>query len=112
MLCERVPTTLPHAVSCRVPTNITRYLHPSRCINRNPVGQWETLTRVKARIVEFLKDPASTATLGVREAALKFAQRVIQVQTRGVSDPRVRVHNPIHFIAALTLCTAAEYSGP
>lgn len=60
-----------------------------RCINRNPVTQWDTLTRVKKRIVELLEKPTPTTSMGVREAALKFVHRVIQVQTRGVSDPRV-----------------------
>ncbi|EJD43771.1 hypothetical protein AURDEDRAFT_65903 [Auricularia subglabra TFB-10046 SS5] len=82
------PRTVKVAVQCFA--SVYPLLFRTLCINRNPISQWETLTRVKARIIDVLKNPASTASLGIKEAALKFVQRVIQVQTRGISDPRLQ----------------------
>ncbi|KAF8329522.1 Symplekin tight junction protein C terminal-domain-containing protein [Cantharellus anzutake] len=62
-----------------------RYL----CINRANRQPWDVLSIAKGRIVEFLES-SPPAPVGVRLAALKFAQRVILVQTRGVSDPRLQ----------------------
>ena len=61
-----------------------------RCTNRQHRTTWDILTACKARILELVWSP--TASLGVKLAALKFMQRVILVQTRGVSDPRVSHH--------------------
>ncbi|KAJ8521574.1 hypothetical protein ONZ45_g1743 [Pleurotus djamor] len=61
------------------------------CITRNDPGAWNTLTKCKARILEFVWSP--TVTLGVKLSAMKFMQRVILVQTRGVSDPRLANKN-------------------
>ncbi|KZV93110.1 hypothetical protein EXIGLDRAFT_674317 [Exidia glandulosa HHB12029] len=67
--------------------NVYPLLFRTLCINRNPIAQWDTLTRAKKQIVDLLE---SATPLGVKEAALKFVHRVIQVQTRGVSDPRLQ----------------------
>jgi symplekin len=48
---------------------------------------WDTLVQCKTRILELLWSP--TVSVGVKLSAVKFLQRVILVQTRGVSDPRV-----------------------
>lgn len=42
---------------------------------------------MKARILDFVNSP--TVPVGVKLSAIKFMQKVILVQTRGVSDPRV-----------------------
>lgn len=48
---------------------------------------WDSLNALKTRIIELVWAPA--ATTGMKLAALKVIQRVILVQTRGVTDPRV-----------------------
>ncbi|ETW78990.1 hypothetical protein HETIRDRAFT_460016 [Heterobasidion irregulare TC 32-1] len=57
------------------------------CTNRNNRHHWDILTHSKTRILEFVW--ASGVHAGVRLAAVKFMQRVILVQTRGIADPRV-----------------------
>ena len=59
-----------------------------RCSNRNYRQQWDVLNGAKSRILEMVY--AQHTPAGVRIAAIKFMQRVILVQTRGVTDPRVR----------------------
>ncbi len=58
-----------------------------RSTNKNERAQWDTLTRVKSRIIELMWAPDAQA--GVQLAAGKFLQGVILVQSRGVADPRV-----------------------
>lgn len=65
--------------------------HPFRCTNRSNPLPWHTLTTCKTRILEFLW--SNTTNAGVKLAAMKFAQRVVLVQIRGVSDPRVARHS-------------------
>ena len=62
-----------------------------RCTNRNERPQWDTLTRAKTRIIELMWAP-STQT-GVQYAAVKFLQKVILVQSRGIADPRVSCYS-------------------
>lgn len=59
----------------------------SSCTNRSARQQWDALTAAKARILALLDD--ASVALGVRLSAIKFMQRAILVQTRGVNDPRV-----------------------
>lgn len=77
--------------------SILEYDRTNNRTNRQP---WDVLSIAKARIIEFVEAPPTTTTAvvggsvihtaGVRLAALKFVQRVILVQTRGISsDPRV-----------------------
>ncbi|KAG5652626.1 hypothetical protein H0H81_004355 [Sphagnurus paluster] len=61
------------------------------CTNRNNHAAWNILATCKARIIEFVWSP--TTPLGVKLSAMKFAQKVILVQTRGVSDPRLQNKN-------------------
>jgi hypothetical protein len=63
--------------------------HNFRLQNRYARQQWDTLTQAKSRILEFVWSQAPVSA-GIRLAAVKFMQRVILVQTRGVADPRVR----------------------
>jgi hypothetical protein len=58
-----------------------------RCANRNQRATWDTLVQCKNSICELGWSPSTN--LGVKVSAIKFIQRVILVQTRGVSDPRV-----------------------
>lgn len=62
-----------------------------RCTNRTNHTAWNTLSTCKNRIIEFVWSP--TVSVGVKLSAMKFVQRVILVQTRGISDPRVAVYN-------------------
>lgn len=68
-----------------VPPSLSLLEH--RCTNKNERLQWDTLSRAKSRIIEFMWAPNAHA--GVQLAAVKFLQRVILVQSRGVADPRV-----------------------
>ncbi|KAF8159678.1 Symplekin tight junction protein C terminal-domain-containing protein [Crassisporium funariophilum] len=61
------------------------------CTNRNNPAAWNTLSACKTRIIEFVWSP--TINAGVRLSAMKFVQRVILVQTRGISDPRLQNKN-------------------
>ncbi|KAI0292278.1 Symplekin tight junction protein C terminal-domain-containing protein [Russula brevipes] len=61
------------------------------CTNKNERPQWDALTRAKTRIIEFMWAPDVQA--GVRLAAVKFLQRVILVQSRGIADPRLQNKN-------------------
>ena len=77
-----------HAIAClRYTDSKSSSLH-HRCSNRNYRQQWDVLNGAKGRILEILY--AQHTPAGVRIAAIKFMQRVILVQTRGVTDPRVR----------------------
>ena len=57
------------------------------CTNKNERPLWDTLSRARSRIIELMWAP--DAPPGVQFAAVKFLQRVILVQSRGVADPRV-----------------------
>ncbi|THH09925.1 hypothetical protein EW145_g1681 [Phellinidium pouzarii] len=80
------PATVKTVIQCfgTVYPLLFRYL----CTNRALRAMWDTLAACKARILEMVR--SSTATSGPKLAALKFMQRVILVQTRGVSDPRLQ----------------------
>ncbi|KAL0953604.1 hypothetical protein HGRIS_004812 [Hohenbuehelia grisea] len=71
-------------------TTVYPLLFRVMCTNRaNPVA-WETLSQCKARILEFVWSPAA---LGIKLCAMKFMQRAILVQSRGVPDPRLQNKN-------------------
>ncbi|OSD03106.1 hypothetical protein PYCCODRAFT_296574 [Trametes coccinea BRFM310] len=78
--------TVKVAVQC-FPT-VYALLFRSSCVNRNNRRPWDILSQVKARILGFVWEPH--VNNGVRLAAVKFMQRVILVQTRGISDPRLQ----------------------
>ncbi|KAG6857467.1 hypothetical protein H0H87_003534 [Tephrocybe sp. NHM501043] len=92
-LVQLVDDPNPNTVKVVVQTFTTAYplLFRLLCINRNAHAMWNTLTTVKTRIIEFVWAPNST--LGVKLVAMKFVQKVILVQTRGVSDPRLQNKN-------------------
>lgn len=83
------PENVKTAIQCfgTVYPLLFRYL----CINRSQRGIWDTLSACRKRIIEMLWSPTSTS--GIKLTALKFVQRVILVQTRGVSDPRLQKPN-------------------
>ncbi len=72
-------------------------------MNKNERAQWDTLMRAKNRIIAFMWSQNTQA--GVQLAAVKFLQRVILVQSRGVADPRVSVIFPFFLMFARTLQT-------
>ncbi|KAF9499581.1 hypothetical protein BDN71DRAFT_1441725 [Pleurotus eryngii] len=78
-------------VAIQTLTTVYPLLFRLLCTTRSNPAAWETLTRCKVRILEFLWSPKPTA--GMRLSAMKFMQRVILVQTRGVSDPRLQNKN-------------------
>ncbi|TBU30651.1 Symplekin tight junction protein C terminal-domain-containing protein [Dichomitus squalens] len=78
--------TLKVVVQC-FPT-VYALLFRSLCVNRSNRKPWDILTQAKARILEFVWAPHVNA--GLRISAVKFMQRVILVQTRGINDPRLQ----------------------
>ncbi|KAG6891200.1 hypothetical protein C0995_008452 [Termitomyces sp. Mi166 len=83
----------PATVKVVVQTFTTVYplLFRLSCTSRNGQTAWNTLTTAKNRIIELVWAP--TSNTGVKLAAIKFVQKVILVQTRGVSDPRLQNKN-------------------
>ncbi|KAJ7623311.1 Symplekin tight junction protein C terminal-domain-containing protein [Roridomyces roridus] len=61
------------------------------CTNHSNPAAWNTLSTCKARILEWVWAPG--VNNGVRFSAMKFLQRVILLQTRGISDPRLQNKN-------------------
>ena len=90
MSCLRLPTPISLSVSQLIlyPTRHTSLSY--RCTNRTHRQQWDILSQSKSRILDFVASP--TVNNGVKLSAVKFMQRVILLQTRGVSDPRVVIH--------------------
>ncbi|KAH7106040.1 Symplekin tight junction protein C terminal-domain-containing protein [Auriculariales sp. MPI-PUGE-AT-0066] len=88
LLFNATPRTLKLVIQCF--SSVYPLLFRTLCINRGPQAQWEQLTQARSRIVDFLTSADSTVNLGMKEAALKFVLRTIQVHTRGVSDPRLQ----------------------
>lgn len=48
---------------------------------------WQLLTQIKSNIFERWDSPSE----GLKVCCIKFAQRVVAVQTSGAKDPRVRI---------------------
>ena len=71
--------------------------HCFSCLNRADAATWEKMTVIKTTILKIW----DTAAEGVRIACIKFAQRIIMVQTPGASDPRVRYLSDIHLVTLL-----------
>ncbi|CAK5273974.1 unnamed protein product [Mycena citricolor] len=86
LLDDRNPLVVKVVVSCL--TAIYPLLFRSLCANTTNSVPWNTLLSCKARVIDLVWNP--TTVTGVRLSALKFVQRVILVQTRGVSDPRLQ----------------------
>ncbi|KZP11483.1 hypothetical protein FIBSPDRAFT_800184 [Athelia psychrophila] len=61
------------------------------CNNRNMRPQWDTLSQCKDRILNLVWSPHVNS--GMKLSAVKFMQRLILVETRGVSDPRLQNKN-------------------
>ncbi|CAE6382445.1 unnamed protein product [Rhizoctonia solani] len=58
------------------------------CTNRSARQQWDTISAAKTHIIAMVDD--TSLALGIRLSAIKFMQRAILVQTRGVNDPRLQ----------------------
>ncbi|KAF8661382.1 hypothetical protein AX16_001475 [Volvariella volvacea WC 439] len=61
------------------------------CTNRSNPAAWTTLSTCKARILEIVWTP--NVGMGMKLSAVKFLQRVILVQMRGIPDPRLQNKN-------------------
>ncbi|KAJ6591683.1 Symplekin tight junction protein C terminal-domain-containing protein [Mycena vulgaris] len=76
-------------VSCL--TTVYPLLFRYLCTNHSNPTAWATVSACKARILDFVWAP--TTSNGVRFSSIKFLQRVILLQTRGISDPRLQNKN-------------------
>ncbi|KAG8889606.1 hypothetical protein FRB98_003668 [Tulasnella sp. 332] len=85
LMNDATATTIKLVVQCFASAypHLFRYL----CENRHNSSAWDVMSRAKERILSMVDSPR--APIGVQVAAIKFMQRVILVQSRGVSDPRV-----------------------
>ncbi|KAF9045824.1 hypothetical protein BDZ89DRAFT_1188893 [Hymenopellis radicata] len=82
------PTPAVVKLSIQTLTTVYPLLFRYLCgVRSNPVP-WQTISACKARILALVE--SQNVPNGVRLTAVKFMQRAILVQTRGVSDPRVR----------------------
>ncbi|KIJ65684.1 hypothetical protein HYDPIDRAFT_131045 [Hydnomerulius pinastri MD-312] len=81
--------TVKVAIQCL--TTVYPLLFRSLCTNRTLRQQWDLLCQCKSRILELIGIP--NANSGVKLSAVKFMQRVILLQTRGISDPRLQNKN-------------------
>ncbi|KAG9035999.1 hypothetical protein FRB95_009999 [Tulasnella sp. JGI-2019a] len=86
LMNDATPTTTKVAIQCFASAypHLFRYL----CDNRHNSSAWEVMCRAKDRILALVG--SSRAPMGVQLAAIKFMQRIILVQSRGISDPRLQ----------------------
>ncbi|KAH9924792.1 Symplekin tight junction protein C terminal-domain-containing protein [Fomitopsis serialis] len=89
LLHDSNPTTVKVSVQCFA--TVYPLLFRMLCVNRNSRDLWQVLSQTKVRILEFVWSP--TVSNGIKFAAIKFMQRAILVQTRGISDPRLQKQN-------------------
>ncbi|PPQ68582.1 hypothetical protein CVT25_005425 [Psilocybe cyanescens] len=61
------------------------------CTNRSNPAPWNTLSSSKSHIIDLAFN--TNVNAGVKLSAIKFVQRVILVQVRGISDPRLQNKN-------------------
>ena len=67
---------------------------------------WERMLAIKSRILRIW----DSANIGVRICCIKFAQRVVMVQTAGPdADPKVYISLYIHCSLVTDLCFSARY---
>ncbi|ESK96439.1 cleavage polyadenylation specificity factor [Moniliophthora roreri MCA 2997] len=86
LLYDPSPAIVKVVVQCF--TTVYPLLFRWLCINRTNAAPWNTLTSCKDMIIGFVQSPQTSS--GVKISSLKFMQRVILVQTRGGSDPRLQ----------------------
>ncbi|KAJ7504498.1 Symplekin tight junction protein C terminal-domain-containing protein [Mycena galericulata] len=89
LLNDSNPAIVKVVVSCL--TTVYPLLFRWLCTNHSNPAAWNTLSTCKDRILEFVWAPSTNN--GVRFSSIKFLQRVILVQTRGISDPRLQNKN-------------------
>ncbi|KAJ6518677.1 Symplekin tight junction protein C terminal-domain-containing protein [Mycena sanguinolenta] len=89
LLDDPNPAIVKVVVSCL--TTVYPLLFRLLCTNHSNPAAWNTLSTCKARIIEFVWAP--TTSNGVRFSSVKFLQRIILLQTRGISDPRLQNKN-------------------
>ncbi|KAK7030720.1 mitogen-activated protein kinase [Favolaschia claudopus] len=89
LLDDPNPAIVKVVVSCL--TTVYPLLFRLLCTNHSNPSAWNTLSTCKARIIEFAWAP--TTSSGVRLSSMKFVQRAILLQTRGIADPRLQNKN-------------------
>ncbi|SJL03526.1 related to Symplekin [Armillaria ostoyae] len=89
LLDDRTPAIVKVVIQCL--TTVYPLLFRFLCSNRSNPAAWDTLSTCKTRILEFVWNPHANS--GVKVSAVKFMQKVILVQTRGISDPRLQNKN-------------------
>ncbi|KZT65655.1 hypothetical protein DAEQUDRAFT_696939 [Daedalea quercina L-15889] len=89
LLHDSNPSTVKVSIQCFA--TVYPLLFRMLCTNRNARDLWLALSQAKARILEFVWAP--NVNHGIEFAAIKFMQRAILVQTRGISDPRLQKQN-------------------
>ncbi|KAF9005927.1 Symplekin tight junction protein C terminal-domain-containing protein [Cyathus striatus] len=89
LLDDQKPAIIKVVIQCL--TTVYPLLFRQMCTNRSNPSAWNTLATCKSRIIELVWSPV--VNTGVRLSAMKFVQRVILVQTRGISDPRLQNKN-------------------
>ncbi|KAJ7066730.1 Symplekin tight junction protein C terminal-domain-containing protein [Mycena amicta] len=98
LLDDSNKTIVKVVISCL--TTVYPLLFRLLCTNHSNPAAWSTLTTCKNRIISLAW--ASGTNAGVRLTAIKFVQRVILLQTRGISDPRLQnKHDP-----SIAFCSA------
>lgn len=109
MLDGSVSIVVPAAVRSPLATQYVTYTTniKSSCTNRSNPSAWNTLSTCKTRILELFWSP--NGGVGVKLSAMKFLQRVILVQTRGISDPRVVLlqHNSSEYVSEISCANSA-----
>ncbi|KAJ6581382.1 Symplekin tight junction protein C terminal-domain-containing protein [Mycena capillaripes] len=98
LLDDPNPLIVKVVVSCL--TTVYPLIFRLLCTNHSNPAAWNTLSTCKARILDFVW--ALTTSSGVRLSSIKFLQRVILLQTRGISDPRLQKQNDPN----ISLCPA------
>ncbi|KAL0576456.1 hypothetical protein V5O48_005531 [Marasmius crinis-equi] len=86
LLHDPQPATVKVVVQCFA--TVYPLLFRFFCNNKSNPSSWNTLSSCKETILRFTQ--SSEVSAGVKLVSLKFMQRTILVQTRGVFDPRLQ----------------------
>ena len=79
----------------------------SRCGSGSDPRQWEKATRAKGIVLAIWRNGPT----GAKVVSMKGVQKIIQTQTKGTADPRVRLHsfeNSLYLAEATSTNTATE----
>lgn len=100
MLCNGISSSLPAYVSPRLHSliasssrSLTALYTSTRCTSPSPSPQlWEKASRAKGIVLNLWR----TSNTGLRVAAIKAIQRIVQSQTKGTADPRLQNRGDIN----------------